>query len=135
MTRADAGQIRFWGRPFKPLAVGLITASVTLAVNQFVVICGKEPLIVTPSGAVGLIGFASMAAVLGMFVSWLGNWQRLYQWSLLLCMGAWVARSMSLALDTQYVPSMLPFSFALMAGGAYVLETLDERVDWEIGGR
>lgn len=129
MTRAELPNVRILGRPFKPLAVGLIMASGFLGMNQFLVLMGFESLVDTPSGSIGGIGLAAVLSVIGMIISWIGNWQALYKHSLLLCMGAWVARAFSQALDGAWGSAVFPLAFATMAGGAYILEAVDEFAD------
>lgn len=137
MTRAELPNARILGRPFKPLAVGLIMASGFLGMNQFLVLMGFEPLVSTPSGSIGGIGLAAVFSVLGMIVSWIVNWQVLYKYSLLLCMGAWVARGFSQIMGGEWALAVFPLAFAMMAGGSYILETVDEFADirWDPRGK
>ena len=137
MTRAELPNVRILGRPFKPLAVGLIMATGFLGMNQFLVSMGFEPLVSTPSGSIGGIGLAAVFSVLGMIVSWIVNWQVLYKYSLLLCMGAWVARGFSQIMGGEWALAVFPLAFAMMAGGSYILETVDEFADirWDPRGK
>ena len=74
-----------------------------------------------------LMGIFAGLGVFLMIFAWVIRSQRVYEFGLLFAFGGWVARAVGIALDGQVPYSLLPVSFALMAGGAYVLETMDER--------
>ena len=132
VTRAELSRVSVLGRPFKPLAVGLIVGGTTLSVNTILAFLGADPRIPVPDGGSAathlaslLMGFFAGLGVFLMVFAWIIRSQRVYEWGLLLSFGGWNARWVGMALDGDAAYALLPFSFALMAGGAYILETMD----------
>lgn len=139
MTRAEVSTIRifgkdvFRGRPFKPLAVGLIIAGFTLAVNSlhpaFSLNAGPsdipQPADPSLSWSVLLMGLFAATGLILMVFAWIVRKQKMYEIGLLLSMAAWISRSVALGLDGHPWYATFPLSMAVMAAGAYWLEQLD----------
>ena len=121
MSRADLPN-RLWGRPVKPLALGLIICLTAIVLNAFIttgISAGdyNHPLAV--------VAFVTLVL---MVWSWVRKSQHLFEWSLLLSAGVFSARAVAVAIESgQHTLSMLPFGVAVFAGGSYVLERADER--------
>lgn len=139
VTRAEIPGVRILGRPFKPLAVGLLLSGFTLAFNTILLYTDQSSLIPIPGGVVqsqSVAAPASLAAlVMGLFaavgialmvIAWLSRSQRIYEYGLLLSFGAWTARWIGIALDGNAIYAVLPLSMSIMAAGAYWLERVDE---------
>ena len=119
MTYGEVPGKAIFGRPFKPLAVGLIIGSTNIIVDRVAVLLIGHPTLVISTP------YASLLALLGtvlMMGAWLARSQNVYEVGLLLTVGAWVTRAMEITLLGEYASAVSPFSFAVMAGGAYWLE-------------
>ena len=112
-----------FGRPFKPQALGLIGASSVLISNEIHYLNGMAAL---PEPSWWGFLFA-VGSILSMTLGWVARSQHWYEFGLLWAMGAWVASGIELVLMGRSVTwVLLFFSIALMAGGAYWLERLDD---------
>lgn len=119
---ANMSRCSWLGRPFKPLAVGLIIALLPLTINGAAQILGYPPLL-DPTGDDMAIGIISALALVLMLLGWVRKSQALFEGALLLVVGAFVARATLVALLDPYpLEAMLPLSVAMFAAGAYVLE-------------
>ena len=135
MTRAELVGVQIWGRPFKPLAVGMIVGGTTLTINTVLAFLELHTGIPIPGQsttgpgtlAALLMGIFAGVGVFLMVLAWVIRSQRMYEWGLLLAFGGWVSRFVGITLDGDTWYALLPLSFALMAGGSYVLETVDAR--------
>lgn len=125
MSRGDLPAVSVWGRPFKPMAVAVIVASLLLAVNQVLAIFGM-PVLLTPDGSLGTIGLLAGITVVSMVWSWVITSQFLFRVSMLFGVGAWTGRALETALDGRFWQAWLPFCFAGMIAGAYFVESADE---------
>jgi hypothetical protein len=129
MSRGDL-HIRLWDRPVKPLAVGVIIALIAVVLNGGSnAICGKALIGPTEDDiAIGVI--ASIALFLIIF-SWLYNRQFLFELGLLFCAGTFVARTVLMLLLVGAYPLdfLLPLSVAVLSGGAFILERIDDAPD------
>ncbi len=121
MSRADLPN-RIWGRPIKPLAIGLIICLIAVTLNAFV-----------PSGLsageydypLSMIAFLTLVL---MAVSWVKKSQRLFEWSLLLSTGIFTVRAATVAIESgRPTFALLPLGVAVLAARSYVLERADER--------
>lgn len=137
MTRAEIQSFRPFGRPFKPLATGLILGGFTLAANTFILFIGNDPSIPVPGQSEPsivapqtisslLMGIFAGLSVLLMLIAWIRKSQTIYEHGLLLSFGAWTARWIGIALDGQPWYAVLPLSVSIMAAGAYWLEREDD---------
>ena len=140
MIRGDLPGVRILGRPFKPMAVGLIITGFALSVNTFLLYFDGRAYIPLPSpdGCSWLqVAGADLASfVMGLFTglglllmvfAWVVRSQRIYEFGLLFSFGGWTARWMGLALEGSHWYSALPFGVSIMAAGAYWLERSDDK--------
>lgn len=140
MTKGDLKH-PIWGRPFKPMAVGLILGGVTLSVNTLVLFFGARVAIPIPGDdnigvsaletapattAAFVMGLLAGAGVLMMISAWVFRSQRIYEFGLLLTFGAWTACWIGVALDGAPWYAMFPFTVSFMAAGTYWLEREDD---------
>lgn len=140
MTRGDLPGLRLFGRPFKPLAVGLLIGGFTLSVNTIMLFINGRSTIPIPGDINGdgiletastsvaslIMGLFSALGLILMMLAWVRRNQPMYEWGLLFCFGAWTARWIGIALDGDLWYAMLPFAVSFMAAGAYWLERADE---------
>ena len=112
------------GRPFKPLAVGLIALSFIFAADAAsrVFGTGHPPLTLSAPIAGAVAGLAGAA----MTAAWLVRSQVVYEAGLLLIMGALWTRAVEVALLGNPFDGALPATVAAMAAGAYWLEKIDD---------
>lgn len=123
-THGEIPGTRIWGRPFKPLAVGLITVAVVYSADAVLRIAGHEHALLTfGSPAAGVL---SLIAAALMVAAWWIRSQAVYEAGLLLMMGALTARAVEVALLGNATNGALPLAMAVMAGGAYWLEKIDD---------
>lgn len=124
-THGDVPGTTILGRPYKPLAVGLIIAATAYFADSALRIVGhtNHPLLTLGSPVAGVV--AGVAAVV-MGVSWGIRSQSLYEGGLLLALGALAARAVEVALLGNWFNALLPLAMACMAGGAYWLEMIDD---------
>lgn len=122
-THGDIPGTHILGRPFKPLAVGLIIGSTVLGVDFII------HQLTNTHNLTQYTPFASMFAILGvigMVGAWIIRSQRVYELSLLLIMGVWCARAIEIFLLGNEANALLPFAISFMAGGAYWLEKITD---------
>jgi hypothetical protein len=126
MTRGDLPR-KWLYRPVKPVAIGTIMATSLLALNQFLSLTGREPLLYTPDGSIGAIFALATTSTLLMLWSWVAVSQRTYQVALILAVGVWAGRAVEVALayDSAW-QGALPLSLAVLIAGSYVLEAANE---------
>ena len=127
MTRAEIPSIQILGRPFKPLAVGLILATGTMGLNSLLQLLGQGTVVTTPESLPPILGVLAVASVVLMMSAWLVRSQRTYEVGLVLSVGAWAFRGFGLLLDGGGLGFMFPISMMVMAAGAFLLERADER--------
>ncbi len=127
MTRAEIPSIQIFGRPFKPLAVGLILATGTMGLNSLLQLLGQGTVVLTPESLPPVLGVLAVASVVLMVCAWLVHSQRTYEVGLVLAVGAWAFRGFGLLLDGGGLGFMFPLSMMVMAAGALLLERADER--------
>lgn len=124
VTKGDLDGVRLFGRPLKPLALGMMMLMVTLTVYN-----------VTHSSAFGELILGDVVAVLAgtaavtLFLGWLRESQRMAEAGLLLAATVYVTRSAFLLFVGGPVTEgvYLGLGAAVMAGGAFLLESWDER--------
>jgi hypothetical protein len=127
MTRAEIPSIQILGRPFKPLAVGLILATGTMGLNALLQLLHQGTVVATPSSLPPILGLLAVASVVLMVTAWVIRSQRIYEIGLVLSVGAWAFRGFGLLLDGGGLGFMFPISMMVMAAGAFLLERADER--------
>lgn len=140
MTKGDLRHT-IWGRPFKPMAVGLIIGGMTLSVNTLLLFFGGLATIPVPGDdildvsaletapttvAALIMGLLAGSGVLLMMFAWVFRSQRIYEFGLLLTFGAWTACWIGVALDGAPWYAMFPFTVSFMAAGTYWLEREDD---------
>jgi hypothetical protein len=117
--------VSVWGRPIKPLALGMAVAMIVLTLAGLL-----------DRGALGrslwgdfvaLVAFSSFMAFLG---GWWGQSQRMAEVALLLACGVFTTRAAALLMlhfEVLDIAAWLSVASAITAGGAYVLERVDPR--------
>jgi len=128
MSQGDLFNVRFFGRPFKPVAFGLCLAMIVLVVVNL-----------ENSGRLGSSWTGDAVAILAgsSFIAMMAGWwtrsQLLAEVGLLLAGVTYVLRGTFLALTIFPDQSMwFSFSTAMIAWGAFLLERLDpHRLDSE----
>ena len=127
MTRGDLP----WtvsGRTVKPLAFAQMLALLVIAWAYL--LDAAEPQMEVPLGDV--TGVAALVAAGMLMFGWAANSQRWAEIGLLIGAGVWVARASVVALvgyGTDPVAFWLSLCWAVSAGGAFMLESMDWRVD------
>ena len=118
-------RIVLWGRPVKPLAVGVLLALAGVSL-QAVALFTTGVALITPTDddtVIGLMAFGSLVLIL---TSWFKLSQRLYELGLLAATGTFMARAvMSALVDEYHLHWIMPLSIAVLTGGAYILERAD----------
>lgn len=117
-TRGEIPGTDLLGRPFKPLALGMILGTSVLSAD-FLLNIFREPILTAQTPYAGFFG---LFAITGMVLGWGIRSQKIYEISLLLIMGIWISRSVELTMIVSLADGLLPFALAFMAGGAYWLE-------------
>jgi hypothetical protein len=125
MTKGDLAGVKFFGRPFKPVAMGLGLAMVIIvSVN------------VTDTGRLGsgwlgdVVAITAALSLVFLVGGWWGKWQRWAEFGLAAAFLTYVMRGVFLSLTIGIDQSMwFSFSTAFIAGGAYMLEATDHTVE------
>ena len=127
MTRGDLEGVTLWGRPIKPVGLGVSVLMGTLMVANFyeVGIFGDTVL------AMGIAVLSGIAFVLLVW-GWVGRIQRFAEYGLLLAAFTYMARAL-FAFFTLGVTqsSFLSLGAVIISGGSYLLETWDTHRPWE----
>jgi len=123
MSKGDLDSVHFFGRPFKPVALGLSLAMLVLVVVNL-----------EDTGRLGATWTGDVVAVLAgaSFLTLMAGWwtrsQLLAEYGLVLACATYVLRGTFLALTIFPDQSMwFSFSTAIVAGGAFLLERTDPR--------
>lgn len=128
VTRGDLPW-KMFGRTLKPVAFAQMLALLVLAV-AYVERFEREPGTDTIAGVLFAAAAGTGAGLL--FAGWVRGSQRLAEWGLLFAAGVWIARA-ALVLLTGYgddpVAFWLSLCWAIAAGGAFLLESIDEEVE------
>lgn len=123
-TPAEIPRVRLWGRPVKPMALGILMALFAVGSNcrgRFAETTGYDQL----------LAIVATVALFTMVVSWILRKQALFEIALLLTAGLFTARAVGVALEVGHpFAGLLPFSVAVLAGGSYVLEKADQFHYW-----
>lgn len=127
MTRAEIPSIQIFQRPFKPLAIGLIIATGTTAINAILQIINGDTIITTPISTPPILGLLALISVGTMVLAWFIRNQKLYEIGLVFAVGAWAFRGIGLFIDGGGLGFMFPIAMMTMAAGAFLLERADQR--------
>ena len=127
MTRAEIPSIQIFQRPFKPLAIGLIIATGTTAINAILQIINGDTIITTPISTPPILGLLALISVGAMVLAWFVRNQKLYEIGLVFAVGAWAFRGIGLFIDGGGLGFMFPIAMMTMAAGAFLLERADKR--------
>jgi peptidoglycan/LPS O-acetylase OafA/YrhL len=121
MTKGDVDGITVWGRPFKPVALGLtLTMLVVAQANLRGYDRGTEPPLAY------VVAFLAGAAIVCMVYGWIGRSQRAAEAGFLLVVAAYTTRAAFIQMSNPWDAAVW-FSLAsvIIAGGAYMLEATD----------
>jgi hypothetical protein len=127
MTKGDLDGLRCWGRPIKPVALGLSFLMLTLCISNIANAGVFKELWLGDVVAV-IAGASAVTLVAG----WVVRSQRMAEWGLLMACVVYIVRASFLFFfagpGEQGV--WLSLGAATIAGGAYLLETTDEQAEW-----
>jgi hypothetical protein len=121
MTRGDLPRFTTYGRPLKPVALGLSLAMIVIAsVN----VHGFDRGVIPPLTFL-LAGGASLAAVC-MIAGWVLRSQRAAEVGLLLVVAVYITRGAFIFLSSGFDQAVaFSITSSIIAGGAYLLESSD----------
>lgn len=124
MSRLDL-PLKVYGRPLKPLALSVMLSMVVIAViNVLDVGLAADHLW---GDFIGLLAAVSAAAMAG---GWFARSQSMAEVGMLIAAGVWMVRGVFALLYNGSVPIgygwAFSFCWALAAGGAYMLERVDD---------
>lgn len=128
MSRGDLPWALF-GRPIKPLSLAQMLA---LFVIGWVYIYDSGTELGESTVIADITGAVALGTCLMMLLGWLKSSQRMAEISLVIAAGVWVSRA-AIVLMTDYLADPVAFwlslCWGLAAGGAFLLESMDEEVD------
>jgi hypothetical protein len=123
-TPAEIPRVRLWGRPVKPMAIGILMALSAVSINGWVGIA-------KPAGYDRVLAVVAGITLALMLCSWCSRSQKIFEWSLLFTAGIFTARAAGVALEVGHpAAGLLPMSVAVLAGGSYILEKADQFPYW-----
>jgi len=122
MTKGDVDGLTAFGRPLKPVALGL---TLTMAVVATVNIQGMDRGTVPPLSY--LVALLAVSSVVTLLWGWLGGHQKAAEIGLLLVVGTYATRAVFIALASGIGEPAVWFSLAtvVIAAGSYALEVND----------
>ena len=123
MTKGDLDGLLVFGRPVKPLALGMTVLMVALTVQNVFHVGAFGDLILGD-----VVAALSSVAAVTLFLGWWRSSQRMAELGLLLAATVYVTRSAFLLFIGEPATEgiYLGLGAAVMAGGAYLLERWDE---------
>jgi len=124
MTKGDLPFMLF-GRPVKPLALALMLSTFTIFYTN--VFLNSD---VAGGAYVGdIVGFVAGFTCLMLFLGWVHKSQRVAEFGLLMATGVWVSRAVVVAMvqGIEYYGLFLSVGWVMAAGGAYLLESWDDK--------
>lgn len=122
MTKGDLTGLTVWGRPLKPVALGLtLTMVIVTQANIRGLDRGTQPPLSW------LVALMSAAAVVTLLWGWIGRNQKAAEIGLLLVIGTYITRAAFIALESGLGEQAVWFSLAtvVIAAGSYALEVDD----------
>lgn len=124
MTKGDIDGVTVFGRPFKPVALGL---SIAMTVLVVVNVHGTGRL---GEGWLGhVIAVIAASSLFFLVAGWWARWQVWAEIGLLLACSTYLIRGIFLAFtDWQDQAMWFSFSTALIAGGAFWLEVNSDKI-------
>ena len=118
MTRGDLPGVTLFGRPLKPVALGLTLTMVIVAQANF---RGEDRGTEYPLSFV--LAILAVAAAVTLAVGWIGKRQRIAEVGLLLVVGVYAARAAFIQMVSPFEEAVfLSLATVVIAGGAYILE-------------
>ena len=129
MTKGDLNELRMWGRPLKPVALGL---TLTMVIVTQANLRGIDRGTVPPLSY--LVAVLSATAVVTLLWGWIGRNQKAAEIGLLLVIGTYITRAAFIALESGLAEQAVWFSLAtvVIAAGSYALE-VDDRYRGRVG--
>ena len=126
----------FFGRPIRPFHLAVTIATLVVAVSNLFAHQDATFLNHTSSSILGAI---ALAAVIFLFIGWWRTNDFAAEWGLLLATGVWLSRAVYIAITENNLlvlgtlaSVVLSLSWAIGAGGAYLLERYDHVVGGEL---
>lgn len=118
MTHGDVPGVTVFGRPLKPVALGLTLTMVIVAQANF-----RSEDRGTEYPLSFVLAILAVAAAVTLAVGWLGGRQKVAEIGLLLVVGVYAARAAFIQMVSPFDQAVF-FSLAtvVIAGGAYILE-------------
>jgi hypothetical protein len=126
MTRGDLPRLAVWGRPLKPVALGLSLAMVVIAATN---LSGYDRGVTPP--LTWFLAAAGTTAAVCLVAGWVCRSQRFAEVGLLLVVLTYTTRAAFVYLSTGFDQAVaFSVTSSIIAGGAYLLEAADHE-----GGR
>jgi hypothetical protein len=118
MTHGDVPGVTLFGRPLKPVALGLTLTMVIVAQSN---LRGADRGTEYPLSII--LGVLAIAAAVTLAVGWIGKRQRIAEVGLLLVVGVYAARAAFIQMVSPFDQAVwFSLSTVVIAGGAYILE-------------
>lgn len=118
VSRGDIPGLTIWGRPLKPVALGLTLTMVIVAQSN---LRGADRGTEYPLSAI--LGVLAVAAAVTLAIGWIGKMQRIAELGLLLVVGVYAARAAFIQMVSPFDQAVwFSLSTVVIAGGAYILE-------------
>jgi hypothetical protein len=123
MSKGDVEGLRVFGRPLKPVALGLTLTMIIVAQSNF---RGADRGTEYPLSVV--LGVLAVIAAVTLAAGWICGRQRIAEAGLLLVVGVYATRATFIQMVSPFDQAVW-FSLAtvIIAGGAYILEASDGR--------
>ena len=121
MTHGDVPGVTLFGRPLKPVALGLTLTMVIVAQSN---LRGADRGTEYPLSII--LGVLAIAAAVTLAVGWVGKMQRIAEVGLLLVVGVYVTRAVFIQMTSPWDQAVFfSMSTAIIAAGSFMLEAAE----------